>query len=488
MTSPQAPDRIATVILSGGAGSRLWPLSRAGYPKQFLSFSGGPTLIQQTARRLSGERFSAPLIICNEKHRFLVAEQMRQIDCDPAGILLEPFGRNTAPAAAVAALHLLADAGDGDPLMLIAPSDHVIADEAAFLAAVDRAARAARRGALVTFGIAPDRAETGYGYIRRGGALEGAAEVYAVDRFVEKPDRETAAVYLAEGSYFWNSGIFLFSARTYLGELERHDPAMVAACRNAVAASRRDLTFCRLDQEAFAAARSDSIDYAVMEKTGHAAVVPVDMGWNDLGAWSALWDIGDKDDDGNVVLGDVLQHEASGNFVRTDHHLVAVVGLSNVVVVANDDAVLVADKDRVQEVKAIVERLKAEGRGEHDLHTTVHRPWGSYRGIDRGERFQVKRIVVRPGEKLSLQKHYHRAEHWIVVTGTALVTRGDTTFQLGENESTYIPAGEVHRLENPGKLPLHLIEVQSGSYLGEDDIVRFDDVYAREADEGCGGE
>ncbi|GAA0585216.1 mannose-1-phosphate guanylyltransferase/mannose-6-phosphate isomerase [Caenispirillum bisanense] len=469
--------RITPVILSAGSGSRLWPLSRAGYPKQFLPLAGDLTLIQETALRLADDRFAAPLVICNEEHRFVVAEQLRAQSCQPAEIILEPVGRNTAPAAAVAALRLLD--GRDDALMLVVPSDHVITDTAAFLAAVDQAAGAAAQGLLVTFGITPERAETGYGYIRAGGPLPGLDGVRAVDRFVEKPDLETAEGYLAAGGYHWNSGIFLFSARAYLEDLERANAAIVAACRQAIAASRRDLTFCRLDEDAFAASPSVSIDHAVMETTRKAAVVPVDMGWSDLGAWSALWAMAPKDDRGNVTRGDVILHDTSNAYVRSDHGLAAVAGLEDVVVVTTDDAVLVAHRDKVQDVKTLVDHLKAEGRTEHVRHRMVHRPWGNYRTIDRGERFQVKRIVVQPGARLSLQMHHHRAEHWIVVSGTALVTRGAGSFLLTENQSTYIPAGEAHRLENPGKLPLHLIEVQSGSYLGEDDIIRFEDGYGR---------
>ena len=468
---------VTPVILSGGSGSRLWPLSRAMHPKQFLALAGNLTMIQETALRVAGPRFAPPLVICSEDHRFLVAEQLRATSVQPAEIILEPTGRNTAPAACVAALKLL-EAG-GNPLMLVMPSDHVIAAPDRFLKAVEDAAAAAAAGALVTFGITPDRAETGYGYIKAGTPLEGQEGIRTVQRFVEKPDRNTAETYLADGAYYWNSGIFLFSAAAYLAELEQANPAMVEACRQALSGAGRDLSFCRLAPDAFGASPSDSIDYAVMEKTTRAAMVPVDMGWNDVGAWSALWDIGAKDDAGNVVHGDVLLHDARNVYVRSEDHLVAVVGLEDVIVVATDDAILVTDHARAQDVKHVVERLKTKQRDEHALHTTVHRPWGSYRSVDQGPRFQVKRIVVKPGERLSLQMHYHRAEHWIVVEGTALVTRGEKSELVYENQSVYIPMGTVHRLENPGKVPLHLIEVQSGSYLGEDDIVRFQDVYGR---------
>ncbi|GAA4246883.1 mannose-1-phosphate guanylyltransferase/mannose-6-phosphate isomerase [Azospirillum formosense] len=468
---------VTPVILSGGSGSRLWPLSRAMHPKQFLPLAGDLTMIQETAQRVVAPRFAPPLIICNEEHRFLVAEQLRAKAIQPTEIILEPTGRNTAPAACVAALKLLE--ADGAPLMLVMPSDHVIAAPDRFLKAVETATAAARAGALVTFGITPDRAEAGYGYIKAGSPFRDGEGLRGVECFVEKPDRATAEAYLADDSYFWNSGIFLFSAAAYLAELERANPAMVEACRRALSGAERDLTFCRLAKDAFVASPSDSIDYAVMEKTARAAMVPVDMGWNDVGAWSALWDIGAKDANGNVVHGDVVLHDARNVYVRSEDHLVAVTGLENVVVVATDDAILVTDYSHVQDVRQVVERLKADGRSEHSLHTTVYRPWGSYRSVDRGNRFQVKRIVVNPSERLSLQMHHHRAEHWIVVEGTALVTRGEEQILLRENESVYIPLGTVHRLENPGRVPLHLIEVQSGSYLGEDDIVRLEDVYGR---------
>lgn len=471
---------VAPVILSGGSGSRLWPMSRAGYPKQFLALYGedGATMLQATAKRASGPQFAAPLLVCNEKHRFIIAEQMRQVNIEPSGIILEPVARNTAPAVAVAALKLSESNPEG--LMLVMPSDHVILDEAAFHQAVTLAAKAAEQGALVTFGITPTSPETGYGYIQRGSGWQGDVDgVYQVSRFVEKPDQSTAEKYLKAGDYAWNSGIFLFSARTYLEALERFQPEMLAAASASLEKAEEDLTFCRLDAEAFASSPSDSIDYAVMEHTDQAAVVPVDMGWSDLGAWSALWDIEEKDPQGNIAKGDVLLHDTRNSYVHADHAMVAVAGLDDVIVVATDDAVLVADRNNAQDVKKIVERLKAEGRDEHNLHTTVHRPWGCYRGIDLGERHQVKRITVKPGERLSLQMHYHRAEHWIVASGTALVTCGNKEFLLRENESTYIPMGETHRLENPGKVPLDIIEVQSGSYLGEDDIVRFEDGYGR---------
>ncbi len=468
---------IHPVILSGGSGSRLWPLSRAGYPKQFLSLTGDNSMLQDTAARVTSDRFSAPLMICNEEHRFIVAEQLRSAGVRPNKIILEPVGRNTAPAVAVAALALLQQ--HEDALMLVLPSDHVILNQKAFHTAIEQAAAAALEGRLVTFGIDPKKPETGYGYIQKGVALNNTVGVHQVYRFVEKPDAATAAEYLTSGEYLWNSGIFLFSARQYLNELMEFNPEMVEACDKALELAEQDLNFCRLNAKAFAASPSDSIDYAVMEKTESAAVIPVDMSWSDLGAWSALWEIEDKDEAGNAQHGDVVLHNTRNSYVHADHALVAVSGLDDVIVVATDDAVLVVNRNNAQDVKKLVDKLKADGRYEHNLHTKVHRPWGSYRGIDLGERYQVKRITVNSGEKLSLQMHHHRAEHWIVVSGTAKVTSGGKSFLLRENESTYIPIGDTHRLENPGKVPLHLIEVQSGSYLGEDDIVRFEDGYGR---------
>ncbi|WP_163649717.1 mannose-1-phosphate guanylyltransferase/mannose-6-phosphate isomerase [Modicisalibacter sp. 'Wilcox'] len=478
MSANSAP--ITPVILSGGSGSRLWPMSRAGYPKQFLALhgDGGETMLQATARRAQGEEFTAPLLVCNEEHRFIVAEQLRQAAIQPSDIILEPAARNTAPAVAVAAARI--SQYNPEALMLVMPSDHVILDEPSFHDAVQVAARAADEGALVTFGVTPDAPETGYGYIQRGEAWAGNAPgVYRVTRFVEKPDRDTAQAYLEAGDYAWNSGIFLFSAATYLEAMARYQPEMLASVNAALDNSQQDMTFCRLDADAFAASPADSIDYAIMERTDKAAVVPVDMGWSDLGAWSALWEIEAKDENGNVTRGDVLLHETRNSYVHADHAMVATTGVEDLIIVATDDAVVVANRHQAQDVKKLVEQLKREGRDEHNLHTVVHRPWGCYRGIDLGDRHQVKRITVKPGEKLSLQMHYHRAEHWIVASGTARVTIGENSFLLRENESTFIPMGEVHRLENPGKVPLDIIEVQSGSYLGEDDIVRFEDGYGR---------
>ena len=476
------------VILSGGSGTRLWPLSRQAYPKQFLALAGEETMLQATWQRVAELASAAPLVVANEDHRFMVAEQLRQVGCTPAAIVLEPVGRNTAPAIAVAALQATADGAD--PLLLVLPSDHVIADAAGFRAAVAAATPAAQAGKLVTFGIVPTAAETGYGYIKAASdestptttaQTQGAraSAVRQVAGFVEKPDAATAAQYLASRQYFWNSGMFLFQASRYLAELERHAPAMLAACRAAFEGAKRDTDFVRLDKAAFAACPSDSIDYAVMEKTADAAVLPIDVGWNDVGSWSALWQVAQQDGDGNAHHGDVLALDCHDTLAWADRRLVAMIGLRDVVVVDSDDSLLVAHKDHVQEVKAVVARLKAAGRPESSLHRKVYRPWGAYDSIDMGERFQVKRITVNPGAALSLQMHHHRAEHWIVVSGTAEVTRGEEVLLLSENQSTYIPLGVTHRLSNPGKVPLELIEVQSGSYLGEDDIVRFEDVYGR---------
>ena len=472
-------NKIRPVVLAGGTGTRLWPMSRRLHPKQFLPLASEASLLQETVRRVDDKaRFASPLVVCNAAHRFLVAEQLREIGVRPEAILIEPEGRNTAPAAATAAL-VLGD-GDRDALMLVLPSDHVIGKVEAFHEAVDTGAAAARAGALVTFGVRAEAPETGFGYIRRGAALDGAPGCYRVTRFVEKPEREAAERYLAEGDHYWNSGIFLFSARRYLEELERLQPAMVTACRKAVERAARDPDFLRLDAAAFGMAPALSIDHAVMEATtAAAAVVPVDMAWSDIGSWSALWEIGAKDKDGNVLVGDVSAHGVKGSYIRGEGLLVAAVGLEDVVIVATDDAVLAAAKDRVQEVKGIVEALKAEGRAEAASHPKVYRPWGHYQTVDAGKGFQVKRITVNPGHKLSLQKHSRRSEHWVVVEGIARVTRGEEVLELEANQSTYIPLGMAHRLENPGADPLQLIEVQYGDYLGEDDIVRLEDSYGR---------
>ncbi|MBB5530271.1 mannose-1-phosphate guanylyltransferase/mannose-6-phosphate isomerase [Stenotrophomonas maltophilia] len=463
---------IQPVILSGGSGTRLWPLSREAYPKQFLPLAGELTMLQATWQRVAPLAARGPLVIANEEHRFVAAEQLQQVGAEPAAIILEPVGRNTAPAIAVAALEATRDGADA--LLLVLPSDHVITDEAAFRSAVQAAASAADAGKLVTFGIVPTGPETGYGYIN---AADGQG-VRAVERFVEKPDLETATGYVSSGQYYWNSGIFLFKASRYLQELERFQPEMLARSRQAWQQARRDADFTRLDRDAFTAVPSDSIDYAVMEKTADAVVIPLDAGWNDVGSWTALRDVSQQDGDGNAHQGDVIAIDCRNTYAYAQR-LVALVGLDDVIVVETDDAVLVGKADRMQEVKTVVAKLKAEGRSEATWHRKVYRPWGAYDSIDNGERFQVKRITVKPGGTLSLQMHHHRAEHWIVVSGTAEVTRGSEVILLSENQSTYIPLGVTHRLRNPGKLPLELIEVQSGSYLGEDDIVRFEDTYGR---------
>ncbi len=469
---------IHPVILSGGSGTRLWPMSRTLYPKQLLSLLGHDSLLQQTVRRVADRQgFASPLLVANEEHRFIIAEQLREIAAVPRALLLEPVGRNTAPAACIAALALTE--AEPDPLMLVMPSDHTIGDLAAFADAIERAAAAARAGALVSFGIAPQRAETGYGYIRRGGELDGAKDVFAVAEFVEKPGPEQAQAYVASGEHSWNSGIFLFPARVYLDELERLRPDMVAACRNALATAQRDSDFVRLGREAFAACDSDSIDYAVMERTRRAAVVPVSMGWSDVGSWDALWEMGTKDQHGTSIEGNVIAEDTRNCYLRSEAGLVAAIGIEDLVVVATADAVMVAPRNRTQDVKKLVARLVKERRDEADALPTVHRPWGTFTSLHNGHRVQVKHIMVKPGGKLSLQMHHHRAEHWVVVQGTAMIRRGDQEMMLSEDQSTYIPIGTAHRLENPGKIPLHLIEVQSGSYLGEDDIIRLEDSYGR---------
>ena len=469
------------LILSGGSGTRLWPLSRELYPKQLLPLVGDNTMLQETVKRVAGlPHLAAPIIVCNESHRFMVAEQLREAGTPAQAIILEPVGRNTAPAVAVAALIALEgirDNGNADPVLLVLPADHVLRDVIAFKAAVVAGLEAAGKGKLVTFGVVPDHPETGYGYIRRAA---GKGPTYGVQEFVEKPDEETAARYIASGDYYWNSGMFMFRARAFLDELRIHAPAMLAACQTAVAGARRDLDFTRLPVDEFAACPSDSIDYAVMEKTRLAVVVPLDAGWSDVGSWSALQDALPRDEAGNVTAGDVLVEGTSGCYLHSTSRLIGAVGLKDHIVVETKDAVLVAPRDKVQDVKQLVAQLKQRGRYETSLHREVFRPWGSYDSIDTGERFQVKRLVVKPGATMSLQLHHHRAEHWIVVSGTARITRGEETFLLGENESTYIPMGTKHRIANPGKVELHIIEVQSGSYLGEDDIVRFEDIYGRD--------
>ena len=465
------------VILSGGAGTRLWPLSRELYPKQLLALTSQRTMIQDTALRLKGLDAAPPVIVCNDAHRFLVAEQLRLIGIPPRAIVLEPFGRNTAPAIALAALAAMKASGKDDPTLLVLPADHVIRDVAAFQMAAVAALSAAEQGRLVTFGVVPHSPETGYGYIKRGEALGPA---YRIGQFVEKPKAERAVQFLASGEYYWNSGMFVFRARRYLEELERFAPAIATACRAAFDTSQSDLDFTRIDAEIFKGCPSDSIDYAVMEKTADAVVVPLDAGWSDVGSWASLHAASDADANGNVSHGDVLVEDSSNNYLYSESRLVAAVGLKDHVVVETKDAVLVAPKDRVQDVKALVGKLKEMNRYEHSLHREVFRPWGSYDSLENGTRFQVKRLNVKPGAQLSLQMHHHRAEHWVVVSGTARITRGEETFILEENQSTYIPIGVRHRIENPGKIPLQVIEVQSGSYLGEDDIVRFEDRYGRD--------
>ena len=473
---------IYPVILSGGSGSRLWPLSRQALPKQLLPLVSSQTLLQETVLRVRdlcdvGLAVMPPLLLCGNEHRFMVAEQLRQVGVASLAILLEPLGRNTAPAVAAAAQYLLAH--DADALMLVLPADHLVGDVAAFHRAIAQAAPLAAAGALATFGILPTAAETGYGYILAGAPLPGSAKGRQVERFVEKPDLSTARAFLADERYLWNSGMFLFRAASYLGELRMLEPAMLADCELAVAHGCRDLDFFRLDPAAFVRCRSVSIDHAVIEHTQRAVVVPVAIGWSDIGSWSALWQALPGDEHGNVVRGDTYLDGVHNCLVRAGSRMLAVLGVDDLVIVESDDAVLVAHRDQVQRVRQVVEHLERHARTEHVQHRLVYRPWGSYEGIDMGERFQVKRIVVNPGGQLSLQMHHHRAEHWVVVRGTARVTCGESVKLLTENESTYIPIGMTHRLENPGKLPLYLIEVQTGSYLGEDDIVRYADAYQR---------
>ena len=475
---PDIP-KIYPVILSGGSGSRLWPMSRAHYPKQLLALSGSLTMLQATARRVSAAtHYAPPLIFANNDHRFIVAEQLQAAGIEPRAIVLEPVGRNTAPAAAIAALALVEDTPDA--IMSLLASDHVIADEAAFTTAMQTAAQAASRGSLVTLGIKPDRPETGYGYIRQGQPIADTNDVKHVVEFVEKPDLTTAEGYLRSGNYLWNSGMFVLGAQAYLDELARLAPDMMEACRKAYEASFTDLDFLRLDPETFGACPTNSIDYAVMEKTDLAAVVPVDIGWNDIGGWRALWDLADKDEDGNVVIADSLLQDVRGSYLRAeDGRLIAAIGVENLIVISTSDAVLITRRDRADDVKNTVEQLKAKDRYEALHHRKVYRPWGEYNEIDEGSRFRVKRIIVKPGGILSLQKHKHRSEHWVVVKGNAIVTRSEEVTELQENQSTYIPKGVIHRLENKGDEPLHLIEVQVGDHVGEDDIERLEDIYER---------
>ena len=463
---------IKAVVMAGGSGTRLWPLSRAAHPKQFLALHGEDTMLQSTFKRLDSLNVESSVTICNEEHRFFVAEQLREID-KLDSIILEPVGRNTAPAIALAAFS--SKKGE-DPLLLVLAADHVIQCDASFTKAVIEAIPLAELGKLVTFGIVAHEPNTGYGYIKKG---EAQSSGFNVDAFVEKPSIAVAEEYLETGDYLWNSGMFLFKASRYLEELEKHRPDIYKACRLSMKDISKDNDFLRINKEAFDACPSDSIDYGVMENTADAVVVPMDAGWSDIGSWSSLWDVSEKDVNGNATHGDVILHESNNSYIRTDGKLVTAIGVDDLVIVSTKDVVVVAHKDSVQNVKVVVEKIKSDARTEWEHHREVYRPWGKYDAIDKGERYQVKRISVKPGAKLSLQMHHHRAEHWVVVSGTAKVTNGDKTFMLSENESTYIPVGEVHSLENPGKLMLEIIEIQSGSYLGEDDIVRFDDIYGR---------
>ncbi len=470
---------IIPVILAGGSGTRLWPLSRELYPKQLIDIYNEHTMLQNTVLRLEGvEMLGSPIVVCNEEHRFMTAEQLRKIEIDPNAIILEPVGRNTAPAIALAALKAMEN--KDDPILLVLPADHVIEKITDFHAAIQAGLEYAEKDNLITFGIIPDSPETGYGYIKKGEVLETDTGAAKIEKFIEKPDLDTARKYLESGSYCWNSGMFMFRASAIIKELEIHAPDMMMPCKEVISTGVQDLDFFRLSLDGFKNIPSDSIDYAVMEKTSNGIVIPFEAGWNDLGSFDALWQTGKKDKNLNVIKGDVLTHDVKESYINSESSLIAAVGIEKFVIVETKDAILVSPRDRVQDVKKIVKQLKDHNREESVTHRKVYRPWGSYETIDIEARFQVKRITVKPGAKLSLQKHFHRAEHWTVVSGSAIVTKGEKQILLKEDESTYISLGTAHRLENPGKIPLELIEVQSGSYLGEDDIVRFDDVYGRE--------
>ena len=472
------PNTIVPVILAGGSGTRLWPLSRQLYPKQLIDIYNKDTMLQNTVLRLKGlENAASPIVVCNEEHRFMTAEQLRQINVDPQAIILEPVGRNTAPAIAVAALKAMEN--NQDPTLLILPADHIIEKTDIFHDAILLGLESVKQGNLITFGIVPDSPETGYGYIKQGELLKGNARIAKIESFVEKPDRATAQKYLDSGSYTWNSGMFMFKASAIIKELETHAPGIMKQSQQVISTGTQDLDFFRLNLKEFENMPSDSIDYAVMEKTSKGVVIPLDAGWNDMGSFDALWQTGKKDENQNVIKGNVLTHDVKQTYINSEKRLIAAVGLEKFVIVETNDAIFVSPRDRVQDVKKIVKQLKDQNRSEAVNHSKVYRPWGSYETIDIEPRFQVKRITVKPGAKLSLQKHFHRAEHWTVVAGSAIITKGDEEMLLKEDQSTYIPLGTLHRLENPGKIPLELIEVQSGSYLGEDDIVRFDDVYGR---------
>ena len=469
---------ILPVIMAGGTGSRLWPLSRELYPKQFLAVTGDQSMLQQTLARLSGIEHQAPLLICNEEHRFIAAEQMRLGGFKHSGIILEPVGRNTAPAIALAALQALKNVSDEEePILLVLAADHLIENVDAFQATVAKALPYAQDNQLVTFGIVPTAPETGYGYIKAG---EAVGDAFFVDQFVEKPDLDVAKSYLKSGDYFWNSGMFLFKASCYIEELKKFRPDILKACEQAMMSTESDMDFIRVSKSEFELCPDDSVDYAVMEKSKTVKMVPMDAGWSDVGSWSALWEVSHKDKNQNYIKGDVFTFDTKNSYIHSESKFISTVGVDNLVIIETKDAVLVANKDKVQNVKDVVNYLKNSGRTEHKIHREVFRPWGKYDSIDFGERDQVKRITVKPGEKLSIQMHHHRSEHWIVVSGTAKVTNGDKTFLVSENESTYIPLGTIHALENPGKISLEMIEVQTGGYLGEDDIVRFEDRYGRD--------